>query len=64
MADIMLTSGSNFEGYEIVEYLGFVNGQVALSPSFLRIYPLIWQILLHRKAQHLLTDWLVQVRML
>ncbi len=36
MADIMLTSGSNFEGYEIVEYLGFVNGQIALSSSFFK----------------------------
>ena len=27
MAEVMLTSGQGFEGYEIVEYLGFVNVQ-------------------------------------
>jgi uncharacterized protein YbjQ (UPF0145 family) len=36
MGDIMLTSGSNFEGYDIVEYLGFVNGQIALSSNFFK----------------------------
>ena len=25
MTEVMLTSGQGFEGYEIVEYLGFVN---------------------------------------
>lgn len=36
MAEIMLTTGSGFEGYEIVEYLGFINGQIALSSSFFK----------------------------
>ncbi|MBO5089031.1 MAG: YbjQ family protein [Lachnospiraceae bacterium] len=36
MANIMLTTGSSFEGYEIVEYLGFVNGQIALSSNFFK----------------------------
>lgn len=36
MANIMLTTGSGFEGYEIVEYLGFVNGQIALSSNFFK----------------------------
>ena len=27
MTEVMLTSGQGFEGYEIVEYLGFVNVQ-------------------------------------
>ena len=36
MADIMLTSGGDFEGYDIVEYLGFVNGQIALSSNFFK----------------------------
>ena len=36
MADIMVTSGNNFEGYDIVEYLGFVNGQIALSSNFFK----------------------------
>ncbi len=36
MAEIMLTSGNNFEGYDIVEYLGFVNGQIALSSNFFK----------------------------
>lgn len=33
--DIKMTTGSSFEGYEIVEYLGFVSGQIALGSSFL-----------------------------
>ncbi len=33
--DVKLTTGSSFEGYEIVEYLGFVSGQIALGTSFL-----------------------------
>lgn len=36
MANIMLTTGGSFEGYEIVEYLGFVNGQIALSSNFFK----------------------------
>ncbi len=34
MTDIMLTSGIGFEGYEVVGYLGFVNGQIALGSRF------------------------------
>lgn len=33
--NVRLTTGSSFEGYEIVEYLGFVSGQIALGSSFL-----------------------------
>ena len=36
MGEIMLTTGSGFEGYEVVEYLGFVNGQIALSSNFFK----------------------------
>ncbi len=36
MADMMMTSGSNFEGYEIIDYLGFVNGQTALASNFFK----------------------------
>ncbi len=36
MADMMMTSGSNFEGYEIVEYLGFVNVQTALASNIFK----------------------------
>lgn len=36
MAEIKLTTGNGFEGYEIVEYLGFVNGQIALSSNFFK----------------------------
>ncbi len=36
MGNIMLTTGNGFEGYEIVEYLGFVNGQIALSSNFFK----------------------------
>lgn len=39
MGDIMLTSGESFEGYEIEKYLGFINGQIALSSNFLRDFP-------------------------
>ncbi len=31
MAEIMMTSGNGFEGYEVVGYLGFVNGQTAIG---------------------------------
>lgn len=36
MGEIKLTTGSGFEGYEIVEYLGFVNGQIAMSSNFFK----------------------------
>ena len=36
MGDIMLTSGFNFEGYEIVEYLGFLNAQTALASNIFK----------------------------
>ena len=36
MGEIMLTTGNDFAGYEIVEYLGFVNGQIALSANFFK----------------------------
>ncbi|MBP3621024.1 MAG: heavy metal-binding domain-containing protein [Lachnospiraceae bacterium] len=36
MADIMLTSGFDFQGYEITEYLGFVSGQTALGSNFFK----------------------------
>lgn len=36
MAEIMITTGSSFEGYEIVEYLGFINGQIAMSSNFIK----------------------------
>ena len=36
MGEIMLTTGNGFEGYEVVEYLGFVNGQIALSSNFFK----------------------------
>ncbi|MCM1158447.1 MAG: heavy metal-binding domain-containing protein [Bacteroidales bacterium] len=36
MGEIMLTTGSGFEGYDVVEYLGFVNGQIALSSNFFK----------------------------
>lgn len=36
MGEIKLTTGDGFEGYEIIEYLGFVNGQVAISSNFIR----------------------------
>lgn len=31
-----MTTGSNFEGYEIVDYLGIVNGQIALNSNFFK----------------------------
>ena len=36
MTEVMLTSGQGFEGYEIVEYLGFVNVQSVLSSTALK----------------------------
>lgn len=33
--NIKLTTGASFEGYEIVEYLGFVSGQIALGSTLL-----------------------------
>ncbi len=36
MEDIKLTTGSCFEGYDIVEYLGFVNGESALSSNIFK----------------------------
>ena len=36
MGDIKMTSGEGFEGYDIVEYLGFINGQIALSSNFFK----------------------------
>ena len=36
MAEVMMTSGSSFEGYEIVEYLGFVNVQTVLASNFFK----------------------------
>lgn len=36
MGEIMFTSGFNFEGYEIVEYLGFVSAQTAVGSNFFR----------------------------
>lgn len=36
MGEIMLTSGFSFEGYEIVEYLGFVSGQTALGNNIIK----------------------------
>ena len=36
MAEIKLTTSNGFEGYEIVEYLGFINGQIAISSNFLK----------------------------
>ncbi|MDO5127866.1 MAG: heavy metal-binding domain-containing protein [Eubacteriales bacterium] len=36
MADIMMTSGASFEGYEIEEYLGFVNAQTVLGSNFFK----------------------------
>lgn len=36
MGDIILTTGNGFDGYEIEEYLGFVNGQIALSSNFFK----------------------------
>ena len=36
MGNIMLTSGFEFEGYEITKYLGFVNTQTALGSNFFK----------------------------
>lgn len=36
MEELKITTGNVFEGYEIVEYLGFVNGQIALSSNFFK----------------------------
>lgn len=36
MGDIKLTTGDVFEGYEIEEYLGFINGQIALNSNFFK----------------------------
>lgn len=36
MEEIKLTTGDGFEGFEIVEYLGVVNGQIALSSNFFK----------------------------
>ena len=36
MGEIKLTTGNGFEGYEIEEYLGVVNGQIALSSNFFK----------------------------
>ncbi|MCM1288890.1 MAG: heavy metal-binding domain-containing protein [Clostridium sp.] len=36
MSEIMITSGSGFEGYDIEEYLGFVAGQTVLGSNFFK----------------------------
>ncbi len=36
MADIMITTGAAFEGYDIEEYLGYVSGQDALGSNFIQ----------------------------
>lgn len=36
MAEIKMTSGYNFEGFEIVEYLGFVSGQTVNGANFFK----------------------------
>ncbi|MCR5368060.1 MULTISPECIES: heavy metal-binding domain-containing protein [Eubacterium] len=36
MADLLLTTGDNFEGYEITDYLGFVVGQAVYQSSFIK----------------------------
>lgn len=36
MADIKITSGYNFEGFEISEYLGFVSGQTVNGANFFK----------------------------
>lgn len=35
MAELMITSGFNFEGYKITEYIGFYSGECALGTGFL-----------------------------
>ncbi len=36
MGNIMFTSGFNFEGYEITEYLGFISGETVLGSNFFK----------------------------
>ena len=36
MADLMLTTGDSFEGYEIKEYLGIVAGEAILGSNFIK----------------------------
>ncbi|MCM1273442.1 MAG: heavy metal-binding domain-containing protein [Clostridium sp.] len=36
MGELMITSGSGFEGYEIDQYLGFVSGQTVLGSNFFK----------------------------
>lgn len=36
MAEVMITTGSAFEGYDIEEYLGYVSGQDALGSNFIQ----------------------------
>ena len=36
MADMMLTTGDHFEGYEVVEYLGIVSGEAILGSNFIK----------------------------
>ncbi|MGN0436481.1 MAG: heavy metal-binding domain-containing protein [Wujia sp.] len=36
MNDVMMTSGYSFEGYDIVEYLGFISGQTALASNIFK----------------------------
>lgn len=35
MEELMLTSGFNFEGYKITQYIGFYSGECALGTGFL-----------------------------
>lgn len=39
MADLMITSGQGFEGYEVEAYKGFVYGQIALGTNFFQDLP-------------------------
>ena len=36
MSEVKFTSGYNFEGYEITEYLGFVTGQTVNGANFFK----------------------------
>ncbi|MBR6217683.1 MAG: heavy metal-binding domain-containing protein [Eubacterium sp.] len=36
MADLLLTTGESFEGYEVTEYLGFVVGQAVYQSKFIK----------------------------
>lgn len=36
MAEIMLTTGSNFDGFEIEEYLGFISGQTVFGSNIFK----------------------------